>query len=108
MREEFFIDFVKMEVVLQEFIFKNRDFVEEMMVLGSVIGELEGNKLIIDEIIQENFNLMVSLQNKIDEIDKFVFDFSNLRGIVRSLQDELVFEREIRERFEVEVLNLNV
>lgn len=107
MREELFTDFAKMEAALQELTSKNRDLAEEMMALGSVTGELEGNKLTIDEITQENFNLMASLQNKTDETDKLAFDLSNLRGTVRSLQDELVLEREIRERLEVEVLNLN-
>ncbi|KAL2894355.1 Ninein-like protein [Bienertia sinuspersici] len=99
--------FTNMESSLQELSSRNRDLAAEIMTLGSVSDELEGDKLNMNRISQENLSLTEQLHNKTNDSSVLTLELNNLKGTVVSLQDELSLHRGIRDQLETDVFNLN-
>ncbi|XP_010692592.1 uncharacterized protein LOC104905685 isoform X2 [Beta vulgaris subsp. vulgaris] len=107
MTQDLLSDFAKMDTALLELTSKNNDLAAEIMALGDVKNELEGDKLTIDRITQENRSLTESLCNKTNESGMLTLEVNKLTGAVGSLQDELSLQRGLRDQLMADVLNLN-
>ncbi|KAL9236999.1 hypothetical protein vseg_011593 [Gypsophila vaccaria] len=107
MTQDLLSDFTKMENALQELTLENRSLVDMIMAFGSVTEELEGNKLTVGELKQENHSLRELLQNKTSESDMLTKELDDFKGTMRSSQDELALLRGIRNELDAQILNLN-
>ena len=101
------VDFAKMEALLNELTSKNEDLAVEIMAIGSASDELEGRKLTINKMTQENLGLVASLQNKNLQSEMLALELNDLRETLGSLQNELSLERDVRNSLEDEVVNLD-
>ncbi|KAH9604982.1 hypothetical protein KSS87_014921 [Heliosperma pusillum] len=100
-------DFTKMEDALKGLTLENRDLKEKIMLFGSVSDELEGYKVTLDELKQENFNLTESLQCKVNECDMLTKEHDSLKENVGSLKDEMKLVRGVKDQLGAEIMNLN-
>ncbi|KAK9748677.1 hypothetical protein RND81_02G072900 [Saponaria officinalis] len=107
MTEDLLSDFTKMEASLQEVTSENRDLVDRIMAFGSLTDELEDNKSEIHELKQKNLSLTELLQYNIDESDALSNELDNLKRTAEGLNDELSLLRDIRDKLDTEILNLN-
>ncbi|XP_021714839.1 GRIP and coiled-coil domain-containing protein 2-like [Chenopodium quinoa] len=107
MTHDLLSDFAKLEDAVQELTSKNRDLAAEILDLGSVTDEQEGDKLVIDRLSQENIHLTELLHNKTDELGILTLELNNLKGTVEILQDEISLQKGFRNQLEADVLNLN-
>ncbi|XP_021729476.1 GRIP and coiled-coil domain-containing protein 2-like [Chenopodium quinoa] len=107
MADDLLSDFAKLDDAVQELTSKNRDLAAEIRDLGSVTDELEGDKLVIDRLSQENMHLTELLHNKTDELGILTMELNKLKGTVEILQDEVSLQKGFRNQLEADVLNLN-
>ncbi|KAK9740749.1 hypothetical protein RND81_03G057600 [Saponaria officinalis] len=107
MTQDLLSDFTKMENALHELSLVNRGLADMIIAFGSINDELEGNKLTVGELQQENLSLTESLQNKISESDMLTKELDDFKGTMESMQDELALLRGVRDQLDAQILNLN-
>ncbi|XP_022768285.1 myosin-9-like isoform X2 [Durio zibethinus] len=99
-------DLEHFEAELQQFISKNREIGEELLVLEAVNEELGSSKLTVAELMDENKALMQSLEDKSEESSKLSLELTGLKENLRSVHEELQAERSSKDKLESLVTDL--
>ncbi|KAI3757406.1 hypothetical protein L6452_04943 [Arctium lappa] len=92
-----------LELELQKMSSEDKNFIEKIMGLDMMAEEFEKSKLIISELKQENQDLMTHVKNKSEESTK---QLDTLNECLRSVNDELDVERDLKSKLEGTVASL--
>ncbi|XP_059631442.1 uncharacterized protein LOC132274229 [Cornus florida] len=104
--KELSADLALLEVELQQLTSKNGDLAQKILGLDALTEELGRSRLTISELMQEKQDLMLSLQDKTEESVKLASDLESLKECLRSLQDEMHAERNVKDNLEGTVAGL--
>ncbi|XP_038985946.1 myosin-11-like isoform X1 [Phoenix dactylifera] len=96
-----------LEIELQHATDENRDLAQQqLLVFGSVNGELQRTKISLMDCMQEKRALMMSIQSGNEASTQIENELRSLKETLQCTHQDLQIERGLREEFEVAVTNL--
>ncbi|VFR00341.1 unnamed protein product [Cuscuta campestris] len=86
---------------------RNEYFFQDKLNLDYVVDEIERSSSTIARLLQENYDLMMTLQSKTDESIKLAYDICGLQENLKSQSHELDSERDAKAALLVKVQDLD-